>query len=393
MKIINILLLSLSLFVVFQGDASAETLQVIEDEWLWFSSNLEKKLHAAVSNSNNTRDKQGFQLGNLTYDKYFERNGQPPDHSFLQLIEKDFKAARIEREDIVFMKTGVKIPLSTDHYPSGSDKALPYIMEIPDTRIVLVVYPYYFYGCKDNDHIVELYTEDGALLHQFNSLPTHFVENIPQLLISPERSGCCDSLKWNMRFYDLKKGRVSKYGCPEGVCGDLLFVKLGQDEAFLIGFELIGYLPGIGAFIQTNVYIINDDGLPLASGKIIHALKNPSINKRNIQDISPFSISKLYSVQQVKSDGDNKWLLNFQNEDVEIPLMMKGDYKKSTPAVVFLIPKVPGKKVTIEFNNQAIDSLPTIIICESGSYELSREMPKMMNIIEVQSDTVNRIFF
>jgi len=393
MQILNVLFSSIAILLALQGVVSAETFRVVDDEWLWFSSNLEKTDHPIDPRSNNTIKHQDSKLGNFTYDKYFERNGQPPAHNFLQLLNKNVQNARIEGKNIVFLKTGIRSPLKTDLVPSDTDQASPYLMEIPDRKMVLVVYPYYFLGCKDNDHIVELYSEDGSLLHQFDSLPTHAVKKNPELLISPEKSGCCDSVKWSMRFYDLKKGKVSNYGCPEGACGDLLFVNLEQDGSFLVGLELIGSLSGVGAFLQTNIYIINDDGSLLASGKIIHTFRSPSIHKRNIQDISPFSISKLISLEPVTGNGSNMWHLEFQDEDIRMPLAMHGNNEDTTPAVVFLIPKETGQKEIIEFNNQEIGSLPTIVICESGSYTISGKMSKMMNRIKIQPDTINKIIF
>ena len=390
---LNILFSIIAVLFALQGVVSAKTFRVVDNEWIWFSPNLGKTNHPIDPKMNSTIEQQDSQLGNATYDKYFERNGQPPDYSFLQILNKDIQGARLEGNDIVFLKTGIRLPLKTDLVPSGADQALPYLMEIPHTKMVLVIYPYYFYGCKDNEHTVELYSEDGFLLYQFDSLPTHAFKRNPELLISPERSGCCDSLKWNLRFYDIKKGKVLKYGCPEGACGDLLFVKIERDGPFLVGLELIGSLSGVGAFLQTNIFIINDDGLPLASGKIIHALRRPSIHGRNIQDISPFSISKLSSLVPISDNGSNMWLLEFKNGDKRSSFVMNGKDNSTTPAVVFLIPKKTGHKEIVEFNNREIGCLPTIVICESGSYTILGKMSKMMNRIKVQSDTINKIIY
>ena len=299
MRILNILFSTIAIFLVLQGTVSSEIFRIVDDEWVWFSSNLEKANHSITLKTNNTIKKQDSHLGNATYDKYFERNGQPPDYDFIQILNKDIQGARIEGNDIIFLKTGIRRSFKTDLAPSGADQALPYLMEIPSKKMVLVIYPYYFYGCKDNEHIVELYSEDGFLINQFDSLPTHAFKKNPELLISPERYGCCDSLQWNISFYNLRNGKVSKYGCPEGACGDLLFVKLEQDGSLLVGLEIIGILSGVGAFLQTNIVIINDNGTSLAAGKIIQAFRNPSIHKRNIQDISYFSISKLSSLASV----------------------------------------------------------------------------------------------
>jgi hypothetical protein len=393
MRILNILFSSIAIFLVLQSAVSAETFRIVNDEWVWFSSNLEMTNQSATLKTNNTIKRQDAHLGNVTYDKYFERNGQPPDYDFLQILNKDIQIARIEGNDVIFLKTGIRRPLKADLAPSGADQALPYLMEIPSKKMVLVIYPYYFYGCKDNEHIVELYSEDGSLITQFNSLPTHALKRNPELLISPERYGCCDSLQWNIRFYNLRNGKISKYECPEGACGDLLFVKLEQDGSLLVGLEIIGTLSGVGAFLQTNIGIINGDGTSLASGKIIQAFRNPSIHKRNIQDISYFSISKLLSLMPIFDNGSNKWLLEFKNEDKNNFFVLNGKDSSTTPAVVFLIPKEAENKEIIEFNNREIGFLPKIVFCEPGSYTILGKKSKMMNRIKVQSDTVNKIIY
>ena len=141
MRILNVLLSSIAMLLALQGVVSAETFRVVDDEWLWFSSNLEKTDHIIDPKSKNTNEHQDSQLGNFTYDKYFERNGQPPAYNFLQLLNKDVQGARIEGKDIVFLKTGSRSPLKTDFFPSDADQASPYLMEIPNTKMVLVVYP------------------------------------------------------------------------------------------------------------------------------------------------------------------------------------------------------------------------------------------------------------
>jgi len=394
MRILNVLFSNLTILLVLQAAAvSAETFRIVDDEWVWFSSNLEETNQSITPKTSNTIKKQNSHIGNATYDKYFEGNGQPPDYDFLQILNKDIQSARIEGNEVIFLKTGVRQPLKTDLAPSGADQALPYLMEISSKKMVLVVYPYYFYGCKDNEHIVELYSEDGSLINQFDSLPTHAFKKNPELLIAPERYGCCDSLQWSIRFYNLRNGKISKYECPEGACGDLLFVKLEQDGPFLVGLEIIGTLSGVGAFLQTNIGIINGDGESLASGKVIQVFRNPSIHKRNIQNISHFSISKLSSLVPISDNGSNRWLLEFKNGDKIDTFVMNGKNNSTTPAVVFLIPKEAENKEIVNFNNIEIGFLPKIVFCEPGSYTILCKGSKMMNRIKVQSDTVNKIIY
>ncbi len=394
MRMLKTLFWSLAVLFTLQGVVSAETFRVVDDEWLWFSANLEKTDGAMDAEAGHPAEPPNTRLGDVTYDRYFERYGKPPAYDFLQRLSKDVQGARIDGKNIVFLKTGTRVPLKTDLVPSEADRASPYLMETPDTKRVLVVYPYYFYGGKDNEHRVELYSEDGSFLHRFDSLPTHAVKENPHLLIAPERSGCCDALTWRIRFYDLKKGAVSEYGCPEGACGDLLFVKLAQDGTFLVGVEIMGSHSGLGAFLQTSLFIIRDNGLPLASGKIIHVFGSPSVHKRNIQVISPFSISKLSSAEPIKAGGGALWRLDFREQGSRTPLLLNGNNDKDgTPAVVFLIPKDTGLHRTIRFNNQEIASLPAIVICESGSVTLSDRTSRMMNRVTVALDRVNSIIF
>jgi len=182
MRILNVLFSNLTILLVLQAAAvSAETFRIVDDEWVWFSSNLEKTNQSITPKTSNTIKKQNSHLGNATYDKYFEGNGQPPDYDFLQILNNDIQSARIEGNEVIFLKTGIRQPLKTDLAPSGADQALPYLMEISSKKMVLVVYPYYFYGCKDNEHIVELYSEDGSLINHL----IHF-----QLMLSRKIQNC-----------------------------------------------------------------------------------------------------------------------------------------------------------------------------------------------------------
>jgi hypothetical protein len=148
-------------------------------------------------------------------------------------------------------------------------------------------------------------------------------------------------------------------------------------------------LPGIGAFLQTNIAIVNGEGKTLASAKIIQVFRNPLIDKRNIQGISKFSISKLSSLEPISDKWNNRWLLEFQNENKKVSFEMNGNFKSTTPAVVFLAPRKVESKEIIEFNNREIGILPKIVSCEPGSYAIIGKISKINKKIKVQSDQVN----
>ena len=95
MRILNVFFSIIAILLVLQGALSAETFRIVDDEWVWFSSNLEKAYHSITLKTNNTIKRQDSHLGDATYDKYFERNGQPPDFDFIQILNKDIQGARI----------------------------------------------------------------------------------------------------------------------------------------------------------------------------------------------------------------------------------------------------------------------------------------------------------
>ena len=101
----------------------------------------------------------------------------------------------------------------------------------------------------------------------------------------------------------------------------------------------------------------------------------------------------IFLCAKIGDNGSNKWLLEFKNEDKNNSFVLNGKDSSTTPAVVFLIPKEAGHKEIVEFNNREIRFLPTIVLCESGTYTISGKMSKLSNRIMVQSDTINKIIF
>jgi hypothetical protein len=372
--------------------AFAENFKVIQTEYFWHSSNLTKMQASAIPNISVPIDNERPALGALAYDRYFEQHGTPPPLDFLRPLKREFNnIARLSGEQIVFNNPGITKPLKKDIAPAGADRAAPYLLAVPDSNRVLVVYPYYFFGCKDNDHMVEVYSEQGSLLHTFDSLPTHALKAHPDILIAPQKSGCCDSLKWHIRFYNLRSGVVSNFRCPEGFCGDVLFTRLGQDGPLMVGQEITGSVAGIGAALQTNIFIVDTDGSLLASAKILHVLSHPSVRKQHIQDISPHSISKLVSL--APAEDDNAWYLLFADNNRQMALKLEDISQDPTPAVVFLIPKDAAAKETIKLNYQQLGMLPILAISDPGAFALSRKNSKSASQIHIRADTINKIIF
>ena len=387
------------IFLRLVSASAGDQLVVVEKEYCWKSSNLEriseddiKGLHVTIDSHSTT----ALPLGKMAYNTHFDSFGAPPPLTFLHpLTKKDSPLARMDGRGVLFEKTGKVIPLNTSMVPSWANPAKPYLLSTPDADWVLVVYPYYVMQYKENEHFTVAYSGSGTHLYTFNSLPTHVSAQNPQLLVSPERSGCCDSVKWDIRFYDLCDGSVSSYSCPEGFCGEVLFTKLGENGPYVILQEILGAIGGIGGALQTNIYVIEENGALSASGKIIYVLREPELRKEVVSDLCPFSISKLIYIGPF---SDHKgWFIDFEGEGGAFRL--EGKLSEVTPAVFFLSNKTPNlesSSVSVRMNQSALGSPPLVGLAEPGYYVLSiddGEAKMSPRDVHLKADTINTIVF
>ncbi len=378
----------------------AEKFIVVENDFHWYSSNLTE---VPVDQIYTIQVKKNYlaayhtPLGHMAYNKHFDTFGAPPPLNFLRPLKKGSALAKIEGKYVVFTKSGSKIPLNSSIVPAGADAANPYLLSIPNLDRVLVAYPYYLFQDKDNVCITEMYSGSGALLTTFSTVPTHVSAKNPSLLIAPEKSGCCDSLVWSIRFYDLYQGSVSEYTCPEGFCGDVLFTKLAKDGPFFIAQEIVGNAGEIGSSLQTNIYIVENDGALSASGKIIHAIHDPNISKHMMQAVSPYAVSNLVAVDQLPEK--NSWLLRFGVDGKEKTLKLVSIYKDPAPSVVFFLSQDPSsynKKGLVKMAKKTLGSLPLLGIVEPGQHTFTvffDDGTEGTTVANLESDRVNIVIF
>lgn len=342
--------------------------------------------------------KKSVPLGGISYKDHFDLHGTPPSFHFLRpLKEVNSSLAQIKDGHIFFRKTGKKIPLNQSIVPSWANPVPPYLVSIPVVERVLAVYPYYLYQDKENRYFTEIYSGQGLLLSTFDSLPTHASLSNPYLLISPERSGCCESLKWIIRFYNLREGSVSEYSCPEGFCGDILFIKIGDKGPFLIVQEIVGGMSEIGASMQTNFFIVENDGTLSASGKTIYAIREPNLDKRRLESLSPFAISNLISINPLS--GKDNWIIQFDVGGQKKAFKLVSTPPTSTPSVVFLLSKDPSyyqKRGDVKIAGIPLGNLPLLLISEPGWHTFSavfdhRRVDK--EAVEIKSDHVSIVMF
>lgn len=391
---VGVLLLETPMEAVF-----ANSLKVIESEFFWSSPNLtevnpiqDRQIKKSVG-----KEKTGF-LGDLAYKTHFDLYGAPPPLPFLiPLKEGGDPLAKVENNFLLFRKNGEKIPLNTSLYPSGANPAPPYLLSLPKSSRLLVVYPYYLYQDKENKFVTQIYSDRGTLISTWDSLPTHVSGDNPYLLVSPERSGCCESLKWSIRFYNLHKNSVSEYSCPEGFCGNVLFTRLGDQGPFFIAQEIVGKVNEVGASMQINFLMIGREGDLLASGKILFAVHHPNIDKRKTETLSPFAISNLTSVHSLFER--DSWVLIFGRQK-KTALRLASVYQGMTPCVAFLQSKdhsLYSKGGSVKSRGKSLGRLPLLLITEPGQYRFSNPLSAEGTDEEVtrdfHSDQINMVIF
>ena len=394
MKWVNFILVSI--FLLFSIDKiSAETFRVVESEFFWSSPNFTK----VGPIEDKTIKKRSAPLGSMSYKDYIDLHGTPPSFNFLRrLREKDSSLAQIKGGHIFFRKTGKKIPLNRSIVPYWANPIPPYLVSIPIVDRVLVVYPYYLYQDKENRYFTEIYSGQGVLLSTFDSLPTHLSPSNPYLLISPERSGCCESLKWSIRFYNLREGTVSEYSCPEGYCGNVLFTRLGKRGPFVIAQEIVGKMGEIGASIQTNFFIVDDEAKLLASGKAIYAVRESNMDQKRLEILAPYSISNLISIDPLHEK--DSWVFHFGRNGKKGTLKLVSLCRDPIPSVTFLLAKDPSiyaRRVDIKMAEKVIGNLPLLFIAGPGQYtfliQMDGEKGERLLTKEIQSEQINVIMF
>lgn len=390
-----LILLPLLLFLLcLSGQAYPQTFKVVEKEFLWLSSNFTKTDSKQASKG----EKGLLPLSSFSFRNHFDSHGTPPPfHFLLPLTAGPSPLAEIKDGYLLFRKTGKKISLSRSVVPSYATRVPPYLLPIPRRDRVLVVYPYYVYQDRENRYVTEIYSDQGALLSTFDNLPTHASLHHPDLLISPEKSGCCDSLKWSIRFYNLEKGSVAEYSCPEGFCGDLLFTKLGDRGPFFIALEIVGKAGEIGASMQTNFYIVEEDGTLSATGKTIYLVREPNVNRRRLDSLSPYAISNLISMDLLP--GKDSWIIHFDVRGQRTALKLVSASSDIAPAVVYLLSKYGTEsrgKASLKIGDHFLGVPPLFGMARPGplTFVISFEDGHEENIrIDAKSDLVHVIMF
>jgi len=376
----------------------AESVTQFDGTFRWASTNMVLRQTTELSDSQrsgrNTGDRKP--LRDNAYNFHFDSFGAPPAFDFLAKLEPcGSESVEIESQHINFKKYGRTVPLNSSLVPDWADPAKPYAVSTPFFDKVVIVYPYYFYQCKENKYFAELYSLEGNLVQTFDSLPTHVALNNPNLLISPERSGCCESIRWDFRFYNIAQKTMTQLFCPEGFCGDVLFEFIDQHEHYLLIQEIVDSVSGVGTYLQTDIYLIDKQGNLAASGRVIFADKDNQSSKENISTVAPFSLRNLESVDRI--NNGKSWLLHYKTGNEHSTAQITGRTDNLSPTALFLLADeraAQPQNAGIKINGYKVKELPSLLIATPGKYLITGRSAKGLETskeFEVKPHTINKL--
>jgi len=371
--------------------------RVVDGEFFWHTPNLtalpaEEAEKAARRKPDITRDDRP--LGLLAYYEHFDTFTTPPPMEFWLPLEKGTKgAAEIRGGEVVFSKHGKRIPLNSSKIPSHAQAGTPYLLSIPVLDCVMVVYPYYFFRRKSNQHFVDAYSSSGEEISTLDFLPTHYLEGNPYLVASHERDCCSTPTAWTIRLQNLKKGSLHQYTCPEGACGDVIFHALGENGPIVLAHGIVSRMDGIGFAEQTNIIMIGREGEVAAAGRFIFASTPSAKSGRS----SPFSVANLLAVDSLGKE--DLWLVRFGRKSERSAFKLQSHVEGSAPAVVFVLESTSGVSAgreCLEVDGTQWGSLPVIAVAEPGIQEFSLVIDHKVRkkaAWKIQADHINVFHF
>lgn len=255
-------------------------------------------------------------LAEIAYDRHFLDHGLPTPWPFLErLAAPPPEVARLDGDMVVF-PGGVRRPFDRTAIPDIATPAAPFLLAVPAARRIIAAAPYYLLRDKETRYAVTVFNETGDRQALFDALPTHALAGVPDVLAAPERTGCCETTAWTIRFFDLAAKSVAAYGCPPGECGDLVLARLDGGRLLLAIEEFETHL-GEGAVVITRLDVVSPRGPAEASARFVHAIRDPSAgiasegecaSRVMAAERSPYAIRNLISVT---STADGAWTVRF----------------------------------------------------------------------------------
>ena len=282
-------------------------------------------------------------LGQLAYDDHFLNTGRAPAWDFLSpLPAPDPRTARLEGGTVTFPASGRRVVLDPHTLPDVATPAAPFLLAVPAAETILVVEPYYLFQSKLTAYRVTAYKADGTPGPRFDSLPTHAMAGAPNILVAPERAGCCEDMTWSIRFYDLAAGTMNVLDCPPGRCGDLVLARADETGALLVAFEVFETAAGAGSVVETRLFVVAPDAALLAAGRLAHALQDSAVgtapewaacaSRVLAAEGSPYAVAQLTAMRRL---DDGRWAIRFDAESESSTWTIEGVSDEEVPEVVF----------------------------------------------------------
>ena len=151
----------------------------------------------------------------------------------------------------------------------------------------------------------------------------------------------------------------------------------------------------MGAYLQTNIYLIDNQGNLAASGQTIFATKDNRIDKENISMNAPFSLRNLQSVERIKNDGS--WRLHYKTGNTLGTAQITGRTDTASPSALFLLADKPAahlKKAEIKIAGYKVKQIPSLLIASPGKYMITTRSSRgggSSKEFEVKPNTINKL--
>lgn len=338
-------ILALAVFFCTIDSATVQSLIASETSALWHSPNI--TIEELLIESPDSE-----KLGNMAYDHHFMNTGTAPLWDFLlPLKPATSTVAQIKDGMVVFPASGRTVILEPETLPELASPAEPFVLGVPSVESVLIVEPYYMFRDKQTAYRVSTHRLDGTPGPRFDSLPTHRIQGVDNILVAPERAGCCENATWSIRFYDISAGNITEFDCPPGRCGDLVLARPKTNGPIVIAMEVFETKPGIGSAVETRLTVIASTGKTLASGRIAHATLNAKTgwtpdftacaSRVLVAKGSPYAVVNLTAVKEL---ADGRWAFQFDTSDRAVVLVLDGVSLQEAPAFFFLSSNIDPSK-------------------------------------------------
>ncbi|MDH3973293.1 MAG: YARHG domain-containing protein [Deltaproteobacteria bacterium] len=178
-------------------------------------------------------------------------------------------------------------------------------VNLPDSKAIL-----YSEQIQDSD-ITEVYSYEGQSIDRIVYMPRYALKANPDLLVTPEFTGCCGTWNYTFHFFNLKNKKNFSTGCPGDECIDTLISWHPEDKRILTIYSSQEYK------VESVLSIIDIHGEIVASA-ILNGDKDE--HKLFKKDFYPY-VENLVAIRELIPK--KQWLIKFVDSEEHYAVLSK----------------------------------------------------------------------